>query len=44
MLIHGIVRGELNREMNVVEVEIRPEHEMRMDSKTMSHLAPITLR
>ncbi|KAL7477818.1 hypothetical protein ACHAW6_003618 [Cyclotella cf. meneghiniana] len=42
MLLHGIVRGELNRERNVVEVKIGPEHETRMDSETMTHLAPIT--
>lgn len=34
MLLRVIVRVELNRKMNVVEVEIRPEHETRMDGKT----------
>ncbi|KAL3802850.1 hypothetical protein HJC23_007627 [Cyclotella cryptica] len=42
MLLHGIVRGELNRERNVVEVKIGPEHETRMDNETMTHLDPIT--
>ena len=42
MLLHGIVRGELNRERNVVEVKLGPEHETRMDSETMTHLDPIT--
>lgn len=42
MLLHGIVRGELNAERNVVEVKIGPEHESRMDSETMTHLDPIT--
>ena len=31
MMLHGIVRGELNQERNVVEVKISPEHEARMD-------------
>ena len=42
MLLHGIVRGELNTERNVVEVKIRPEHEARMDEKTMTHVDAIT--
>ena len=42
MLLHGIVRGELNEDRNVVEVKLGPEHESRMDSETMTHLDPIT--
>jgi len=42
MLLHGIVRGELNEERNVVEVKIGPEHERRMDTETMTHIDPIT--
>lgn len=42
MMRHGIVRGELNEERNVVEVKLGPEHESRMDSETMTHLDPIT--
>lgn len=42
MLLHGIVRGELNTERNVVEVKIDPEHESRMDSETLTHVDPIT--
>ena len=42
MLLHGIVRGELNTERNVVEVKIRPEHEARMDGETMTHVNAIT--
>ncbi|KAL9191389.1 hypothetical protein ACHAXT_001095 [Thalassiosira profunda] len=42
MLLHGIVRGELNEERNVVEVKIGPEHESRMDEDTMTHVDPIT--
>jgi hypothetical protein len=42
MLLHQIVRGELNEERNVVEVKIGPEHEGRMDSETMTHIDPIT--
>lgn len=42
MMLHGIVRGELNAERNVVEVKIGPEHEARMDSETMTHVDPIT--
>ena len=42
MLLHGIVLGELNTERNVVEVKIRPEHEVRMDGETMTHVDAIT--
>lgn len=42
MLLHGIVRGELNKDRNVVEVKLSPEHESRMDTETMTHLDPIT--
>ena len=42
MLLHGIVRGEYNAQRNVVEVKIRPEQEMRMDSETLTHVDPIT--
>lgn len=42
MLLHGIVRGELNEDRNVVEVKLSPEHESRMDTETMTHLDPIT--
>ena len=42
MLLHQIVRGELNEERNVIEVKIGPEHEGRMDSETMTHIDPIT--
>mmetsp|Transcript_25649 Transcript_25649/g.61650 ORF Transcript_25649/g.61650 Transcript_25649/m.61650 type:complete len:139 (+) Transcript_25649:62-478(+) len=42
MLLHGIVRGELNKERNVVEVKIGPEHGARMDGETMTHVDPIT--
>lgn len=42
MLLHGIVRGELNADRNVVEVKLSPEHESRMDTETMTHLDPIT--
>ena len=42
MMLHGIVRGELNQERNVVEVKISPEHEARMDGDTMTHVDPIT--
>ena len=42
MLRHGIVQGELNKERNVVEVKIQPEHEMRMDPDSITHLDPIT--
>lgn len=42
MLLHGIVRGELNQDRNVVEVKIGPEHESRMDTETMTHIDPIT--
>ena len=42
MLLHGIVQGELNKERNVVEVKIGPEHEGKMDEQTMTHLDPIT--
>ncbi|KAL7449809.1 hypothetical protein ACHAWC_001831 [Mediolabrus comicus] len=42
MLLHGIVRGELNQDRNVVEVKINPEHESRMDTETMTHIDPIT--
>ena len=42
MLLHGIVRGELNPERNVVEVKIGPNHEARMDGDTMTHVDPIT--
>ena len=42
MLLHGIVRGELNQDRNVVEVKIGPEHEARMDGETLTHVDPIT--
>ena len=42
MMLHGIVRGELNRERNVVEVKIGEEHESRMDTETLTHIDPIT--
>mmetsp|Transcript_27033 Transcript_27033/g.43949 ORF Transcript_27033/g.43949 Transcript_27033/m.43949 type:complete len:140 (-) Transcript_27033:128-547(-) len=42
MMLHGIVRGELNKDRNVVEVKIGPEHEGRMDGDTMTHVDPIT--
>ncbi|KAL7527115.1 hypothetical protein ACHAXR_006972 [Thalassiosira sp. AJA248-18] len=42
MLLHGIVRGELNTERNVVEVKIGEEHGGRMDGETMTHVDPIT--
>ena len=42
MMMHGIVRGELNKERNVVEVKIGEEHGGRMDSDTMTHVDPIT--
>ena len=42
MLLHGIVRGELNTDRNVVEVKIGPNHEARMDRNTMTHVDPIT--
>ena len=42
MMLHGIVRGELNPERNVVEVKISPEHEANMDNETMTHVDPIT--
>ncbi len=42
MLLHGIVRGELNAERNVVEVKIGPEHEAKMDEETLTHMDPIT--
>ncbi|KAL3762129.1 hypothetical protein ACHAWU_001580 [Discostella pseudostelligera] len=42
MLLHGIVRGEYNADRNVVEVKIRPEQEIRMDSETLTHVDPIT--
>jgi complex III assembly factor LYRM7 len=42
MLLHGIVRGELNQDRNVIEVRIGPEHESRMDTETMTHIDPIT--
>ena len=42
MLRHGIVQGELNKERNVVEVKIQPEHEIRMDPDSITHLDPIT--
>ena len=42
MMLHGIVRGELNPERNVVEVKISPEHEAKMDDATMTHVDPIT--
>ena len=42
MLLHGIVRGELNEDRNVVEVKIGAEQESRMDTDTMTHVDPIT--
>jgi complex III assembly factor LYRM7 len=42
MLLHGIVRGELNPDRNVVEVKIGTNHEARMDGNTMTHVDPIT--
>eukprot|EP00571_Detonula_confervacea_P009899 CAMPEP_0172303144 /NCGR_PEP_ID=MMETSP1058-20130122/4728_1 /TAXON_ID=83371 /ORGANISM="Detonula confervacea, Strain CCMP 353" /LENGTH=80 /DNA_ID=CAMNT_0013013859 /DNA_START=457 /DNA_END=699 /DNA_ORIENTATION=+ len=42
MLLHGIVRGELNTERNVVEVKIGEEHGARMDSETITHVDAIT--
>jgi len=42
MMLHGIGRGELNRERNVVEVKIGEEHESRMDNETLTHMEPIT--
>lgn len=42
MLLHGIVRGELNSERNVVEIKIGPGHEARMDSGTLTHVDAIT--
>ncbi len=42
MLLHGIVKGEYNAQRNVVEVKIRPDQEMRMDSETLTHVDPIT--
>lgn len=42
MMLHGIVRGELNKERNTVEVKIGPEHETRMDEETITHMDPIT--
>ena len=42
MLLHGIVRGEYNAQRNVVEVKIRPDQEMLMDSETLTHVDPIT--
>lgn len=42
MLLYGVVRGELNKERNVVEVKIGPEHAGRMDSETITHVDPIT--
>eukprot|EP00553_Chaetoceros_curvisetus_P002241 CAMPEP_0204630058 /NCGR_PEP_ID=MMETSP0717-20131115/19487_1 /ASSEMBLY_ACC=CAM_ASM_000666 /TAXON_ID=230516 /ORGANISM="Chaetoceros curvisetus" /LENGTH=72 /DNA_ID=CAMNT_0051647175 /DNA_START=214 /DNA_END=432 /DNA_ORIENTATION=- len=42
MILHGIVRGELNEEKNVYEVKIKPEHAEAMDSDTITHMDPIT--
>ena len=42
MLLHGIVRGEMNQERNVVEYKIAPEQEKMMDPETMTHMDPIT--
>lgn len=42
MLVHGIVRGELNQSSGNYEVKIKPEHAERMDSETMTHIDPIT--
>lgn len=42
MLLHGIVRGELNRERNTYEVKIKKEHAESMDRETITHVDPIT--
>jgi len=42
MLLHGIVRGELNQEKNTYEVKIKKEHAESMDTETITHLDPIT--
>lgn len=42
MLLHGIVRGELNRERNTYEIKIKKEHAESMDSETITHVDPIT--
>ena len=42
MLLHGIVRGELNKEKNTYEVKIKKEHAESMDSQTITHVDPIT--
>lgn len=42
MLLHGIVRGELNKEKNTYEVKIKRGHAANMDSNTITHLDPIT--
>lgn len=42
MLLHGIVRGELNREKNAYEIKIKKEHAESMDSETITHVDPIT--
>ena len=42
MLLHGIVRGELNEEKNAYEVKIKKEHAQSMDTETITHIDPIT--
>lgn len=42
MLLHGIVRGELNQDKNAYEVKIKKEHADSMDSETITHVDPIT--
>lgn len=42
MLLHGIVRGELNQDKNAYEVKIKKEHVDSMDSETITHVDPIT--
>jgi complex III assembly factor LYRM7 len=42
MLLHGIVRGELNRERNTYEIKIKKEHAESMDKETITHMDPIT--
>mmetsp|Transcript_6585 Transcript_6585/g.9661 ORF Transcript_6585/g.9661 Transcript_6585/m.9661 type:complete len:136 (+) Transcript_6585:69-476(+) len=42
MLLHGIIRGELNEERNTYEVKIEKEHAEAMDTETITHMDPIT--
>jgi len=42
MLLHGIVRGELNQEKNAYEIKIKKEHAASMDGETITHIDPIT--